>query len=93
MKKLFVCFFAIAILSACDKSDNVLQCGDYEITKELQGDSLSIIINSDPVVLKQTKSTDGVRYAGVLNDTDVVLWNHDKHWTLFLNDESPIECE
>ncbi|MBN1324940.1 MAG: MliC family protein [Alphaproteobacteria bacterium] len=92
MKKLLFCLFAATALTACSESDKLMKCGDYEISKKLEADMLAVVINGDAVVLKQTVSASGARYEGVLNDTNVTLWNKGKHWTLFLNDES-IECE
>lgn len=93
MKKLLLYLFAVVALGACNKSDDLMKCGDYEITKKLQNDTLITVINGDEVILKQTIAASGARYAGVLNDTNVVLWNKGKDWTLFLNEEPPIECK
>lgn len=92
MKKLLLGLFIISALVACHKSDNSFKCGDYEVSINLQNDILTTDINGDVVELKQGISASGVRYVGVLNDTNVVMWNKGKNWTLFLNDE-PIECE
>ncbi len=93
MKKFAFIFLAALALTSCDKSEKLMKCGDYEISKTLQGDMLTIVINGDEVVLKQTAAASGARYAGILNDTNVVLWNKGNHWTLFLNDEQPIDCK
>ncbi|HNY25654.1 MAG TPA: MliC family protein [Alphaproteobacteria bacterium] len=92
MKKLLLCFITVLAVCGCDKSHDSLKCGEYEVTVKLQGDILTTVINGDAVDLKQGISASGVRYVGVLNDTNVVMWNKGEHWTLFLNDE-PVECE
>ena len=37
-------------------------------------------------------SASGERYVGELNDTIVSLWNQGTTWTMFLNDDAPIDC-
>ena len=51
------------------------------------------IISGDAVDLALTQSASGAKYAGVLNDTNVVLWGKGDAWTMFLGpDETIIEC-
>lgn len=92
MKKIIGSLFLLSVLTACNNSDKIT-CGDYEISISQKEKSLDVVINGDPVTLQQAISASGVRYEGVLNDTNIVLWNKGSDWTLYLNDELPIECE
>ncbi|MDR0726771.1 MAG: MliC family protein [Rickettsiales bacterium] len=94
MKKILFSLLSAFVLLGCSNSDDVMKCGAYEVKTELVGeDSLKAVLNGDEVMLKQTVSASGARYEGVLNDTTVVLWNKGHDWTLFLNDEEPMECK
>lgn len=101
MKKFLVIFAMIACVAACDKPDEsnaiVRTCGDYdvEITLSDTGDTINAIINGDATTLNHAISASGARYVGMLNDTNVTLWNKGEDWTLFLGDDDTavaIEC-
>lgn len=94
-KTFFATLLAVLALTACEKKDNVVVCGDYEVAIEMNetGDQIHATINGDEMDLQQAISASGARYVGVLNDTIVTLWNKGSDWTLFLNDEEPIFCK
>jgi len=99
MKKYVFLMLGCVVLCGCDsKSDDsnvvVRQCGNYnvEMTFADDGQSMHAVINGDAVDLNIAVSASGARYVGVLNDTDVTLWGKGNDWTMFLNDEDPIEC-
>lgn len=72
----------------------VQQCGDYYVEMNFSetGDSLHAVINGDAVDLSSAVSASGARYVGVLNDTDVTMWGKGEQWTLFLGENTTIEC-
>ena len=87
-------FLMISIgLVSCDDSNELMKCGDFEIFASVEQDFLLAIINGDKAVLDKTASSSGVRYAGVLNDTAVIMWNQGQKWSLILNNDDPIECK
>ena len=96
MKKILVLFALCVGVTACDKKEpeqSPMQCGGYEVTIEhTDNDNLHAVISGDAVDLTRAKSADGEKYDGVLNDTDVSLWQAGGIWHLLLSDEAPIEC-
>lgn len=99
MKKYLFLLLGCVVLCACDsKSDDsnvvVRTCGDYNVEMSFSddGESMHAVINGDAVDMTIAVSASGARYVGVLNDTDVTLWGQGDNWTMFLNDEAPIEC-
>ena len=101
MKQILVGLVAVLSIAACDKPDEnnaiVRTCGDYdvEITLSDIGDTVNATINGDATTLNHAISASGARYVGVLNDTDITLWNKGTDWTLFLGDDDTavaIEC-
>ena len=50
-------------------------------------------INGDELELSNVVAASGAKFAGILNDTIVVLWNKGENWTLILDDDTIIECE
>ena len=56
------------------------------------GDTMRANINGDELELSNVVSASGAKYAGILNDTIVVLWNKGENWTLILDDETIIDC-
>lgn len=100
MKKSVFLMLALGCLSACDDTESVIQknaylCGNYdvEMTFSDDGATMHAIISGDAVDLALTQSASGAKYAGVLNDTNVVLWGKGDAWTMFLGpDETIIEC-
>lgn len=95
MKKVLFVFMAILVLAACNKPDNAMQCGAFDVsfTMDANGTTMDAVINGDPVTLQNVISGSGARYAGVLNDTDVVLWGKGHNWILILNDGDAISCK
>lgn len=96
MKRIFVLGGIILALAACGRSDDKLQCGGYEVLMTMadDGDSLTAVINGDSCALDLVPSADGAKYAGVLNDTNVVLWGQGNSWTLFVgDDDNGIVCK
>lgn len=101
MKKFSVIFAMIACVAACDKKTEndaiVRTCGDYTVEIKLSenGDTIDATINGDATTLNLAVSASGARYVGILNDTNVTLWNKGEGWTLFLGDDDTavaIEC-
>lgn len=96
MKRALFLLFACAAVAACDKTDDGIircQCGDYavEITTSQSGDTINAVLNGDAAEFKRAVSASGAKYDGVLNDTNVTLWNKGADWTMILDDEA-IEC-
>lgn len=99
MKKYLFLLLGCVVLCGCDgKSDDsnviVRQCGEYSVEMSFSddGESMHAVINGDAVDMAIAISASGSRYVGFLNDTDVTLWGQGDNWTMFLNDEAPIEC-
>ena len=94
MKRLFFGMILCASLCACDAKNPVITCGGYNIDMNLSddGETLTAVINGDEMTLTHAISASGARYVGELNDTIVTLWNQGHDWTMFLNDDAPIEC-
>lgn len=95
MKKLFLMFGILCALSACDKHDDVVVCGPYEVqmTYSENGDTLHAVLNGDGVDLTNVVSASGARFDGVLNDINITLWSKGNDWTLFLGDDESYECK
>ena len=100
MKKSVFLMLTLGCLSACDDTESVMQkntylCGNYDVEMTFSDDGaiMHAIISGDAVDLALTQSASGAKYAGVLNDTNVVLWGKGDMWTLFVGpDETIIEC-
>lgn len=93
MKKILFSLIAALVLVGCNESEDLMKCGAYEVQTELREDgTLRAVLNGDEVILNQVMAASGVRYEGVLNEIDVVLWNKGNDWTLILHDEEPVEC-
>lgn len=99
MKKYLFLLLGCVALCGCDNGKNdsnviVRQCGDYNVEMSFSddGESMHAVINGDAVDMVIAISASGARYVGFLNDTDVTLWGQGDNWTMFLNDEAPIEC-
>lgn len=97
MKKALFLLFAVAAVTACDKTDDTVirrSCGDYavEITPSADGDTIAAVLNGDALELNHVVAASGAKYDGVLNDTAVTLWNKGQNWTLILDDDMVIEC-
>lgn len=97
MKKALFLLFACIAVAACEKTDDGIircQCGDYavEITMSESGDTINAVLNGDAAELKRAVSASGAKYDGVLNDTDVTLWNKGENWTMILDDDMVVEC-
>lgn len=97
MKKFLILLVCVGLLSACDRDDGVEHqtCGGYDVEMRFSdnGETMVANINGDELELSNVVSADGAKYAGILNDTIVVLWNKGENWTLFLDDDTVIGCE
>lgn len=95
MKKIMLsCLMAMALV-ACEKNDDVIVCGDYNVSMTFteDGEKMNAVINGDEVELTRAISASGARYVGVVNDTEVTLWGKGNDWTMFVNEEEPIFCK
>ena len=96
MKKLLYMLVCVLPLVACNHEDNneIQKCGGYdvEMTFSEEGDTMTANINVDELELSHVVSASGAKYAGILNDTIVVLWNQGEKWTLILDDDTIIDC-
>ena len=96
MKKLIFMVFCALVLVACGKDDGIVhqKCGGYDIEMRFSdtGDTMTANINGDELELSSVVSASGAKFAGILNDTIVVLWNKGENWTLMLDDDTIIEC-
>lgn len=95
MKKIVLsCLMGLALV-ACEKDNNTIVCGDYNVAMTFSddGEKINAVINGDELELTHAISASGARYVGVLNDTTVELWAKGKEWTMFLNEEEPIFCK
>jgi membrane-bound inhibitor of C-type lysozyme len=93
MKKILF-ILSIFPLFACENPDLPMQCGEYEVQiEQITESSIKSILNGDRVELVQTEAASGVRYSGILNDTDVIMWNKGDDWTLFIGDDYIAECK
>ncbi|MDL2296037.1 MliC family protein [Lachnospiraceae bacterium OttesenSCG-928-E19] len=93
MQKILFSLIAAFVLVGCNQSDDAMKCGAYEVQIEQHENSITATLNGDSVELMQSVAASGVRYVGILNDTEVMLWNKGSDWTLFLNDEEPAPCK
>ena len=97
MKKIFCCFFCVFALAACGHDDGIVhqKCGGYDVDMQFSesGDTMVANINGDELELSNVVSASGAKFAGILNDTFVVLWNKGADWTLILDDDTIIECK
>ena len=97
MRKLFVVLFSVLVIAACDRGDNsnIQQCGGYDVQIEIsdEGETMHANINGDELDLSHVVSASGAKYAGILNDTVVVLWSKGDAWTMMLDDEQIIDCQ
>lgn len=96
MKKLLICLVCGIALVACNRNDNNAnqKCGGYDVEMRFSenGDTMTANINGDELELSNVVAASGAKFAGILNDTVVVLWNRGENWTLILDDETIIEC-
>ena len=94
MKRMLYGAVLCMALAACESENNVIVCGGYEVALNMSsdGEMLTAVINGDTMTLNHAISASGARYVGELNDTVVTLWNQGHDWTMFLNDDAPIEC-
>lgn len=99
MKKVLLFVFCAAMICACDKKNEdasviVRQCGDYTVEIEFSdnGDKINANINGDAVELANVVAASGAKFDGVLNDTDVTLWNKGDDWTMLIDQDMVISC-
>ena len=97
MKKVLAILFCACALVACDHDDGIehQRCGGYDVEMRFSdtGETMNANINGDELELSNVVSASGAKFAGILNDTIVVLWNQGENWTLILDDDTIIECE
>ena len=97
MKKVLCALICLLPLVACDRGNDggYQKCGGYDVQMHFSedGDTMVANINGDELQLSHVVSADGAKYAGILNDTIVVLWGHGEKWTLVLDDDTIIECD
>lgn len=96
MKKILVCLMCVLALAACGHKDGIehQKCGDYDVDMIFSenGETLTANINGDELELSNVVAASGAKFAGILNDTIVVLWNQGENWTLVLDDDTIIDC-
>ena len=96
MRKLFVILFSVLVIAACEHKDDAMvqQCGGYDVQMAFSdgGETMHANINGDELDLSHVVSASGAKYAGILNDTVVVLWSKGDAWTMMLDDEQIIDC-
>ena len=96
MKKILFMVVCAFVLVACGHDDGNLhqKCGEYDVVMRFsnEGDTLLANINGDELELSHVVSASGAKYAGMLNDTIVVLWGQGEDWSLILDDDTIIEC-
>ena len=96
MKKLLIVLFSLFAVAACNRDENapVLQCGGYDIQMTIaeDGNAMHANINGDELDMTLVPSASGAKYAGNLNDIEVVLWEKSNTWTMMLDEEQIIDC-
>ncbi len=96
MKKLVFLFVCGVMMAACGHDDGIehQKCGGYDVEMRFSdnGDTMQANINGDELELSNVVAASGAKFAGILNDTIVVLWNKGENWTLILDDDTIIEC-
>ena len=96
MKRFLVALLCMIAIAACKRDEKVpvLQCGGYDVQMEISadGDTMRTNINGDDLELSLVPSASGAKYAGILNDTTVVLWEKSGVWTMMLDEEQIIDC-
>ena len=96
MKKFLILVVCAGLLVACGHNDGIehQKCGGYDVDMQFSddGDTMRANINGDELELSHVVSASGAKFAGILNDTIVVLWNKGENWTLILDDDTIIEC-
>ena len=97
MKKIFLALICMGTLVACGHDDGIVhqKCGGYDVDMRFSdtGDTMTANINGAELELSNVVAASGAKFAGILNDTIVVLWNKGENWTLILDDDTIIECE
>lgn len=93
MQKILFPLIAALVLVGCNQSDDTMKCGAYDVKIEQHENSITATLNGDSVELMQAIAASGVRYVGILNDTEVMLWNKGTDWTLFIDNDEPAECK
>lgn len=95
MKKVCFCLIGLLVIAGCKETTDTIICDKYtiEFQQSDNTDKLDIVINGDAVTLEHMVSASGALFGGILNDTNVQLWNKGRQWTLFLNDDTPISCK
>ena len=101
MKKIIIPMIALGCLCACDAPQDsapknpTYLCGNYEVEMTFldDGNTMHAVIAGDAVDLSLAVSASGARYAGVLNDTPIVLWGKGDTWTMYVGpEETMVGC-
>ncbi len=95
MKKILLLLFCAVCFSACDRKNTInVICGDYDVKIDMSedGEKLNTTINDENVNFNIAISASGVRYVGIKNETEIVLWNKGDDWTLYFEENTPISC-
>ena len=96
MKNILLSLFVLMAVAACNNPDTepVQHCGGYDVNMAIAdgGETMRANINGDELELSLVPSASGAKYAGILNDTLVVLWEKSGVWTMMLDDETIIDC-
>ena len=96
MKKFLFLLVCGVLVAACGHDDGIehQRCGGYDVEMRFSdnGDTMTANINGDELELSNVVSASGAKFAGILNDTIVVLWNKGENWTLVLDDDTIIDC-
>ena len=96
MKKFLFMLVCLVALVSCGHDDGVVhkKCGGYDVEMRISesGDTMVANINGDELELSNVVAASGAKFAGILNDTIVVLWNKGENWTLVLDDDTIIDC-
>ncbi len=95
MKKIYFALLTVGLLAACEKSDLSFNCGNMAIHLELSetGETLGATIDGVPIKMNIVPSASGASYLGMLNGTEITLWNKGRDWTMFVNGGDSIECK
>lgn len=95
MKKFLFVVMGLTFIAGCDKSDFNVHCGkhDVKIVLGASGDTIRAYLYDTEIPMDIAPSASGARYIGEYNGAKITLWNKGRNWTLFLNDDKPIECK
>lgn len=96
MKKLILPVLILAGVFACEKMNNSMRCGEYDISLKFRDDAdeIWVNINNETIILNLVQSASGAKYDGVMKNGNVLtLWAKGDDWTMFINDGQPVYCK